>query len=128
MKQGSILCAMTCILRCMIFGKPAVDALECLPSVVIVRVNNTERFIDHIPAGQDRLSRAPGFLPVCRKDESVRKVILFLEYVGNLCVRSDPVSDHFPEVLLQVFADHEHDPVKSRLQRIIDGIIHNDLA
>ena len=39
----------------------------------------------------------------------------------------DPVSYYFFKIFFQVLSDHKDDFVKSRLDRVIDGVIHNDL-
>ena len=38
------------------------------------------------------------------------------------------VSDDFAEIRFQILADDKNDLVKSSFQRIMDRIIHNDLA
>ena len=39
----------------------------------------------------------------------------------------DAVADNLPEILLQIPADDEYHLVESRLQSVVDGVIHNDL-
>ena len=108
--------------------KPAVNVLKRLPSIIVIRIDHAEWFIDSTSAREDRLSCPPWFPAACRYFISVRKVILLLKNVCHISIGCDPVADHFSEIFLQISSYHKNDPVESRFQRVIDGIIHDDLS
>ena len=96
-------------------------------SIIIIRIDHQKWLFDQSADAQNRLSSSPRFFPVCRDTESLRYIRKLLECVCHRRNLLNPVPDHFFEVLLQIMTDHKDNPVKSSFQRVMDGVIHNDL-
>ena len=74
------------------------------------------------------MAGAPGLPAFGRKLEAGGQAVQFLEDVGRFDAPLDPAADAPPELRLDVPADDEDDLVESGPQRVVDGIIEEDLA
>ena len=101
---------------------------ERLFSIIIIRIDDYKRFVDRSLAGKHRLTGSPRFRSAFRLLESFRQSIQFLEYVTDIHQLFHTFSDGFPEIFFQVFADDEHYFIESGFDRIMDGIIHDNLS
>ena len=107
-----------------------VERPQTLFSVIVICIDDHERRFQHLFCGQHRLPCAPGLCAPFR--ELTRDIVQILEGIVHRhalrCTHgSDPVPDHLPELCLDVLADHEYHMVEPCLDRIMDGIIHNDM-
>ena len=77
---------------------------------------------------QKILAGSPGLRPVCGLCKAARKIIQLLIsicHISNLLIRLPMTSF---EILLKILSDDENDPVKTSLQCVLDGVIHDDLS
>ena len=102
-------------------------------AIVVVSIDNGERLLDDILAGQNCLAGAPGLAALSGNFVPGGDGVLLLESIGNLNAQVgtglfNAVADGFLESLLNVVADDKDNLVKPGFDGIMDGVIHDDLA
>src|SRR5277367_2095756 len=94
-----------------------------LRPVEVVAIDDGERLLNGVRSHEDCMGCAPGLSTAGRRAESLRKVVNFLEGILDGNVFLTPCGYEFPELLLDLSADHKHNFAKTGPERIIDGII-----
>ena len=97
-------------------------------AVIIIGIDNRKGLMDNVLTCQNRLAGSPGLRPVCGLCKAARKIIQLLISICHISNLLDPITDDFLEILLKILADDENDPVKTSLQCVLDGVIHDDLS
>ena len=111
-----------------LLGHVLVDGLEALRTVVVIRIDDHEGFVDLAAHRKHCLSCSPGLLSALRNREAFRQIVDFLEGIVGLNDLRDAVADDFLKVFLQILADDEDYLVKARALRIVNRIVHDDFA
>ena len=106
---------------------------ERLLAVVVVGVDDGERLLNNALAGQHGLAGAPGLGAALRHGEALRHVLECLERIVDLNAQPgadllNAVTDGLFKRLLNVVADDKDDLVKTGLDGVMNGIVHDDLA
>ena len=97
-------------------------------SIIIICIDNNKRLIQNLLCRKYSLSGSPGFRAVSRFRKSLRQIIKLLEYIFYFRNFLNTLADHSAKLFFQIFTDNKHYFVKSGFQRIVDGIIHNNLS
>ena len=105
-----------------------VNLLKSLFAIVIIRIDNDKRFMNHLLRTQDRLAGSPWLRPVRRLLIAFREICKLLKCVLNRGNLLDTTPDDLLKILFQILPDNEHDLVKSGLQRVMNRIVHDDLT
>ena len=100
--------------------QPVMQIGKCLLSVIIIRIDDTERLMYDFSAGKNGLTGSPRFLSHRRAGITGRKIFLFLKNVSRIDVFFNSASDYFPEVLFQVFPDYKNNPVEAGTHSIVN--------
>ena len=100
-------------------------------AVVIVGIDHREGGIDVLPGCQHRLAGTPGLCTALRQNAG--NIRQGLEAVAHLNAMGgahffDPVSDDLPEVFFNIPADDKHNFIESRLNGVVNGIVHDDMT
>ena len=115
----------------MVAAEIIVDLLIDALAVVIVGVDDGEGGINELLGGKHGLTGAPGFGPSFGQGAGdVRQgleAVAYLYTVGK-AERLDPIADDLPEIFLDILADNKENLVKSCLDGVVDGVIHNNMA
>jgi release factor glutamine methyltransferase len=96
--------------------------------IIIICIDNNKWLIQNLLCGKYSLSGSPGFRAVSRFRKSLRQIIKLLEYIFYFRNFLNTLADHSAKLFFQIFTDNKHYFVKSGFQRIVDGIIHNNLS
>ena len=104
-----------------------------LLAVVVVGVDDGERLLDDALAGQHGLTGAPGLGASLRHGIPCGDILQRLKGVVDLNAQLgadllNAVADGLLEGILDVVADDKDDLVKAGLDRVMNGIVHDDLA
>ena len=97
-------------------------------SIIIICIDNNKWLIQNLLCSKYSLSGSPGFRAVSRFRKSLRQIIKLLEYIFYFRNFLNTLADHSAKLFFQIFTDNKHYFVKSGFQRIVDGIIHNNLS
>ena len=97
-------------------------------SIIIICIDNNKRLIQNLLCRKYSLSGSPGFRAVSRFRKSLRQIIKLLEYIFYFRNFLNTLADHSAKLFFQIFTDNKHYFIKSGFQRIVDGIIHNNLS
>ena len=101
---------------------------EALLAVVIIRIDHGKRLVHAACGGEYSLSRPERFHASLRQFVPLRHVRQLLICIFDIHDLRYTVSDDAPEVRLKVSAYDKYDLVEACLHRVMDGIVHDDLA
>ena len=104
------------------------DDLKAFFSVVVIGIDDKERFLDQISRRKNRLTGSPRFFSTFRNRKTFREIIHLLVRILDRSDLLDPVSDDLLKIFLQIFSDDKNNFIKTRFQSVMDRIVHNDLA
>ena len=96
--------------------------------VIIVCIDNDKRLIENFFRCKNCLTGSPWLGAAFRLFETVRKIFQFLERIFYFCDFLNSFSNDMTEFLLQILPDNKNHFIKSGLQRIMDGILHDHLS
>ena len=102
--------------------------LKALLAVKIISIDDGKRTVDQISDLDQRMRCTPGLRPASRHGKALRQLIDFLKCIFTICNFFDPVSDDLTEILLDVLTNDKNDLIETGLQRIMHGIVHDDLT
>ena len=109
--------------------KELVDLLESVCAVVVVSVDNCEGALNGIKAAHKSVCGAPGLSSALGNGITLGKLVELLENVLNVDVLALEVLIHYlAEVLLDLLLDNEGDVTEAGSDRIVDGIVDDDVT
>ena len=107
------------------------DLAEAVFAVIIIGVDDAKRRVDQPFGRQNSLAGAPGLGAALRQGAGdvaqVLEGVVHRHAMGG-ADRRDAVPNGLAELSLDVPADHKNDVVETRLDGVMDGIIHDDVA
>ena len=104
------------------------DLEKALSAIIIIRVDDQKRLMHQPFHGKNCLTGSPGFLSSFGYMIALGQRVQFLKRILHIGNFLDAVSNDLPEVLLQIFTDNEDNLVESGRQRVMNGIIHDNLT
>ena len=109
------------------------DFYKCFFSIIVICIDHCKRLFYNIFACKDCLTGSPRFFPSFRNRKSMWNIRHFLKCITDLhtfrrAKLFHTISDCFSEIFLNIFTDDKYDLIKSSLYRIMNRIIHDDLA
>ena len=111
----------------LILCKEIICHLKCMTSIIIIRINNGKRSINHINTAHDRMSGSPWLHTAFRNCKSLWQIVQILKYKFHLDVLTHTISDSCTEICLILLLYDKYDFFKSSLNSIIDRKINDNV-
>ena len=106
------------------------DSLEAFLAIVIICIDDNERSINHIFRCKDGLTGSPRLCTAFRKFS--RNIVNVLEsvihsYIMRRTNGGNAIADDLFELFLDILANDKDHVVKASFDRIMDGIVHDNV-
>ena len=111
----------------LILCKEIICHLKCMTSIIIIRINNGKRSINHIDTAHDRMSGSPWLHTSFRNCKAFRKIMQILEYKFHLDMLTHTISDSGTEISLILLLYNKYNFFKPCLNSIIDRKINDNV-
>ena len=116
-----------------IIHKIIMDLYKCTLAVIIICIDDCKRFFYHAFTGQDCLTCSPWLSTAFRHNHAFRNFGNLLERIADLHAQRftdlrNAVADHRFKIFFQALSDDEYYFIKTSLDRVMDRVIHDDLA
>ena len=101
---------------------------ESVASVEVVGIDNSEAFLESVLSAKESLCCSPRLNSFGKELICGNKAVELLEYVFNVNLLLDSVTNGFLEGFVVFFLDNEYYLVEACLDSVIDGKVNNKFA
>ena len=101
-------------------GQKIIQQAVAVTPIIIVRIDDGKRPLDHVAAAQHRMTGTPRLYPSLRHRVASRQLIQLLVHILHRHMPGDPVADVLAERFLDGVLDDKHHLAKPGRHRVIN--------